>query len=1293
MKYHCLDWTTEETLLGQDIVLTKDNKHPSFKVISYGRTEDGKSVAVTFVGYKPYFFVKLPREAWDDKKVAKKIFKQEVNNIQWEENTSLSFTYTYNESITTGKVYPKRCISIDAKDDESKKTTKWVDAFSDHLFNTELVYFKDMWGFNHEKLFPFMKLSFKSETLLKKFRRYYETPEKAQDWKVYMGYDPLLMFFHSQKIDPAGWIEIPDDKCRFKTDSESRNTICDIEFNATYFNIIPVKSIQIAPFKTCSFDIECMSLSGGFPCAKRDYKSMAQALVLHKAFENIQKIKFLLNDAFNSGQIMPRFYPKKGKVTEEQITRAANILFETAGTVSSTDTTLKSLFTQRILPELKGDPVIQIGAVFHRFGDNNPYKRIVLCYKGTDLFEDDNDEGCKPEVQCFETEAELLMAFGTLITQEDIDIITGYNIMGFDMPYVFERTEELEIKEAWTGCIGKIIGRDFKKIKVHRLASSALGDNILNIWDTGPGIIYVDIMKVVQREWNLDSYKLDDVAWDIMGLRKDDVKPHEIFQLWQGTDKDRSKLAKYCLVDSDLPLKLMNKLSFLANAISMASVTSTIIPWLVMRGQGIKILSLVARECLNEGWLVPNIYMSDSPNEEGYDGAIVFDAVEGLHQKPVITLDYASLYPSSIKSRNICHSTLIIDESFDNIEGVEYHDITYPKYLYVKGNKVENGTETSRFAQSHEGIIPKILGKLLKARKDTRTLMKAKQGTTPENQNVWGIETKGKLICPDTGEVVWDSVGSLTDYKNKFSEFELLVLDGKQLSLKVSANSVYGQTGAPTSKIYLPQLAKATTSEGRNMLLFARQFVEQNKLGIVVYGDTDSVFFTPLKTVDGRTFDNVPIHEQSAEAIKMGKFTEKAIQPHLPGKGQVLEYEKTYCSKNGGGFLIFTKKRYIGLLHEDDPTKGKLKSMGIALKRRDSVPILRKYYQKVIDIIMDTYKPEIAAEWLKKQINDLVENRKDVDMNDFILTKRLKAEYKVSTPHEVLARKMRERDPGNAPQVNDRVKFCWIESSEDKQFMKAEDPDFIKKNDLILDLKYYITNQMMKPLAQIFSVVLESLPGAPTAGFWERKDQELQEKFPDHNKRWDKISDMRIKESARLLFSDALKKLGVSSFEKKEITGEDIEACVADVITDIPEDGVHVGLLVKKEKNSENKVITHAKVIVKHIGSTVCIVEKSRVVKGKGIAFFVDLLASALLKAGNLTKIKGGRIYVPLTMKKLFDSLENVEKQYTKAIEMGSLGNFDLDIFSLRKFHELELTGRWEIKNITKKKEEEFMTS
>jgi DNA polymerase elongation subunit (family B) len=622
-----------------------------------------------------------------------------------------------------------------------------------------------------------------------------------------------------------------------------------------------------------------------------------------------------------------------------------------------------------------------------------------------------------------------------------------------------------------------------------------------------------------------ENPKAKTVKW---GLAKDDVTPKDIFRMTHEGPTSRAVIAKYCIQDCNLVHYLFNKVDVVTDLVEMAKLCSVPMSFLVFRGQGIKLTSYVAKKCREKGVLMPVI--DKGSKDDGYEGAIVLDPKCGLYlDKPISVGDFASLYPSSMLSENLCPSSkvwakiydlagnLIQEEGekdaennyiYDNLPRQEYVDVKFDTYRYVRKNpkakaeKIKSGYKVCRFAQptykdglEEKAIMPSILQELLKARKDTRKQMPLQ-----------------------------------TD------EFMKNVLDKRQLAYKVTANSLYGQLGAKTSTFYEPDIAASTTATGRLLLTYAKKVVEEcygdtvveTQQGKVhtraeyVYGDTDSVFFM-FNLTDPVT--NEPILGQKALELSI-EIAQEAThnvskflkQPHD------FEYEKTFLP-----FCLLSKKRYVGILYETDPNKGKRKEMGIVLKRRDNAPIVKDIYGGVIDILMKERNIQKALEYVDGCLQDLVDGK--VPMEKLVITKSLNSFYKnpQQIAHKVLSDRISARDPGNKPTSGDRIPFVYIINPNKKalQGEKIETPTYIRENNIQIDYSFYITNQIMKPLLQLFGLVLEDIWRSQNKhskiSKFTREINEVKKTIEDHKKCENKLTKLRDSEVKILIFDKHLR--------------------------------------------------------------------------------------------------------------------------------------------------------------------------
>jgi DNA polymerase elongation subunit (family B) len=250
-----------------------------------------------------------------------------------------------------------------------------------------------------------------------------------------------------------------------------------------------------------------------------------------------------------------------------------------------------------------------------------------------------------------------------------------------------------------------------------------------------------------------------------------------------------------------------------------------------------------------------------------------------------------------------------------------------------------------------------------------------------------------------------------------------------------------------------------------------------------------------------------------------------------------FEYEKTFLP-----FCLLSKKRYVGILYETDPKKGKRKEMGIVLKRRDNAPIVKDVYGGVIDILMKERDVKKAMEYVNKCLQDLVDG--NVPMEKLIITKSLNSHYKnpQQIAHKVLADRIARRDPGNKPTSGDRIPFVYIVNNNKTalQGEKIETPSYIIENNVQIDYSFYITNQIMKPLLQLFSLVLENIWKMQNKTLkiekFKRELEQVKKTIEDPKKVEDKIEKLRNKEVQILIFDKYLRETNNSKEKNQSMT-------------------------------------------------------------------------------------------------------------------------------------------------------------
>jgi len=673
----------------------------------------------------------------------------------------------------------------------------------------------------------------------------------------------------------------------------------------------------------------------------------------------------------------------------------------------------------------------------------------------------------------------------------------------------------------------------------------------------------------------LDTSKL--LKW---GLAKDDVTHQDIFRLTEtGSPEDKAIVAKYCVQDCNLVHYLMNKIDIITGFVEMSNICSVPLDFLVMRGQGIKLYSFLAKKCREKDTLIPDL--EKKRGNEAYEGATVLKPKCGLYlEEPVACVDYSSLYPSSMISENISHDSKVwykeydlagnmISETetenkkYDNLSDYRYVDITFDTYKYLpnergKEEKTHVGSKTCRYAQfpnNQKGILPAILEELLFARKTTRKIAKFKTVTMNDGQSLSGMITQG-----DEDTSVTDKFGNkhvvktsdIVDIKDTYDDFMKNVFDKRQVGYKVTANSIYGQTGAKTSSFYEPDAAASTTAIGRKLLIYGKKIIEEvygdkicdTQYGRVhshaeyIYGDTDSVFMSfKLTDLEG---NKIVGKDALKITIDLAKEAGELATMFLK-KPHDLEYEKTFLP-----FCLLSKKRYVGMLYEEDPEKCNRKSMGIVLKRRDNAAIVKDIYGGVIDILMEDLKDgETDKDKIIKAMNFTRDFLKDIcdekiSQNKLIITKSLRSFYKnpLQIAHKVLADRMGMRDPGNKPGAGDRIPFMYIETKGKVKLQgdKIEHPSYINEHKLKPDYGFYITNQIMKPLIQLFALVLYKMPEfRRKKQMFINKLEILSDTMESEEKYEEKEIKLKNKEVEKILFEDTLRILNNAKLGQRDI--------------------------------------------------------------------------------------------------------------------------------------------------------------
>lgn len=1047
LEFQISDWNSYHELDGDDM--------EKYVIQLFGRTEDDKETCIKVTDYTPFFYVEVPSD-WN-KKQADKFVSILKSRVSWSSSNNPNYDCDLSHSLIRHKLVEK------------------------HKF----------YNFTNKKFFKFVMLVFKSHTGMREFANVLARPLKApgltKEPMLYQRYEsniePHIRFMHINNLSSCGWVSL--DRSKIKKNSEYSD--CHHSYSVNWKDVRPADNDdRMAPFKIMGYDIECVSCDHNFPQSDR-----------------------------------------------------------------------------------KTDKIIQIGITMYRYGSMNCYEQHILTLKECAKIKDAN-------VECYKTEKGLLRGFAKKLKEIKSDFKAGYNNFGFDDKFIVDRINRIDKEAAdkqginvdqlesrfideFMTIIGKVnneylmkhegLKKSLTYYQVQNLSSSALGDNELKFIQV-PGILSVDMMKIIQRDHRLIGYKLDNVSAnfitegaakfvegeetsdgkmnvniytkstkalevesyiqimvndgysstplsegakykvldivpviekkfnekenreetfeyqcikteiskkDVADLReillnpllkvywtfaKDDMHHTLINKYFKEGDPKKIKLvAKYCLKDCKLVNLLLAKLEIIVNSVGMAKVCHVPLSYLFLRGQGVKIFSLVSKKCREKNYLIPVLRKkkkdATGDEEDSYEGATVITPKPDVYLSPIGVLDYSSLYPNSMRERNLSQECYVNEKKYDNLPGYIYHDI-FIVMKDKKGKIIRNidGTaqkEHHRFAQeliSDEQInleLKDVYGKIQQDLEKSIETLKKQIYTTEDNRKELfnyekanfdkivedfkaktDISEKSKTKLIDKAKAEFDAKvativkinsdiktakdtndGSVkkikdntdlseekktkkleslkksfeeavdeateiyelteedkeiliqienakagkkrTDEKNKKynivngqmvrygilpeiltellnkrkdtndrlkhekDSFKRAILNALQLAFKVTANSLYGQTGAPTSPIFFIAIAASTTAIGRERLHYAKAVVEENFEGAeVIYGDSVTGD-TPLIVLDDHgDIDITTIEELGSKWTSYNQF--KAGDPNRSDKQQAKVNCKVWTS-------------------------------------------------------------------------------------------------------------------------------------------------------------------------------------------------------------------------------------------------------------------------------------------------------------------------------------------------------------------------------------------------------------
>jgi len=778
-----------------------------YTITAFGVTSSNVSCTVKITDFNPYYYVKVPDT----------FTKRDASNF-------LNFIQ-------------------DAWQLKKKVNDVWEPFYGESLVRSEckIVKRKDIYGFTNGKLQTFLKVVFSSKTAMNKSKYIFKNSVSIakRPFVKYTLYEsnlePLLRFCHTNDIKTAGWITVS----RFKlTDSKTQ-----ISVQAHYKDVLPVKKTEIADFLQLSWDIETYSFDGNFP-------------------DPCKKNKFC-------------------KTTNEM--------------------------------DLFPNVIYQIGCTFKYYGSGKLVK-CLLTLKDCDPIDD-------AVVICCENEKDLLIKFALLVESMDPDVMYTYNGDTFDCRYVFERARiyGLVNSDGRSGFLFETLSRNGTpaRIKKDLFSSSAYGDSEFMRFYI-PGRLNYDLLIHYKRgNKKYASYKLDNIAKEILNESKHDITPKQIFEYYrQGESCKINAIGRYCIQDTELLQRLVDKQRILVTIIQLASVTFVPISYLVTRGQTIKVYSQLLRKATQKNFLVPDTnfnqnnfpvllcsakpvdvsegdfieidifdeykrvegtiteVVSDTqflanvpvdlpcckykkfriknsrvqgvldirPGEDATDttftGATVLEAESGLYPGNIAVLDFASLYPTIMISRNLCYSTFVMDETYNNIPGVNYERMKWEdKIEYKLKHNCEALVKTGKSAGKPCGkqayFVTKETSYVCRIHDpEKKTRPSSEKYQKKDVSFDFTIVQRGSGdnigVVPALLEELYNERKAVKKEMAQTTDPEIRdILDSTQLAIKIALNSTYGYLGRKQGNLVLKELGSIVTAVGRSLIEQSKSYIEQ----------------------------------------------------------------------------------------------------------------------------------------------------------------------------------------------------------------------------------------------------------------------------------------------------------------------------------------------------------------------------------------------------------------------------------------------------------------------------------
>ncbi|NBP01643.1 MAG: hypothetical protein EBU90_16210 [Proteobacteria bacterium] len=571
-----------------------------------------------------------------------------------------------------------------------------------------------------------------------------------------------------------------------------------------------------------------------------------------------------------------------------------------------------------------------------------------------------------PNTHIFESEGEILETFLDLI--QDADVLSGWNSEGYDIPYTVNRvTKVLSKEDTRRFCLWDQFP---KKREYEKFGKTAVTYDLV-------GRVHLDSLELYRKYTYEErhTYRLDAIGEMELGERKT-VYEGTLDQLY---NNDFRKFIEYNRQDTALLDKLDKKLKFIDLANKIAHENTVLLQTTL--GAVAVTEQAIINEAHHRGMIVPSRAKRDELGDTQAAGAYVAYPKKGLHDW-IGSIDINSLYPSVIRALNMGPETILGQLRPDHTE----------KYISEQMN-----VHKKSFAAAWEGIFSTLeYESVMKQDRAAEILIDWENGETSimsgaevynlifDSNNHWMLSANGTIFTYDKEGVIpgllkrWyaerkELQAKLKAAKEAENDIEEEYWDKRQLVKKINLNSLYGAILNPGCRFFDKRIGQSTTLTGRAIARHMAGTVNEIITGefdhvgkSIIYGDTDSCYFTAFTTLKSDIQKEqipwnkdivVQLYNQVAEKVN-GTFPDFMLDAfHCPkSRGEVIKGGREIVASKG---LFITKKRYAVLYYDKenkrydlDGKPGKIKAMGLDLKRSDTPEFMQDFLSKVLEKVL-----------------------------------------------------------------------------------------------------------------------------------------------------------------------------------------------------------------------------------------------------------------------------------------------------------------------------------------------------